>query len=121
MYIEATGYDVSSEEFDGLDFNHGMLNGSKVTILDEENAINGIQFETRQKVGFSLEKIKVMMGKISVEYEHKNSDGSSDRIAIGYEAPKSETSSESSSPNNADNNQKDINSTDRDYDKDNGN
>jgi hypothetical protein len=126
MYIGAVDSDATDWELKDPLTKIGNFNKSPVCVLDEKSIIHSVQLNTGINEGFSLKnrKIEPTMGRvreISLEYTHTNSDGSSDTIKggvkldedRGYEADRSTSES-----NENDNRASDVDSRDRDYDRD---
>ena len=67
----------------------GDCNGRKVEILNQECALCCIQFETRQKDGFSFSnrEIEPMMAKVTVKHKKKNGEENEVSLEVDTRKP----------------------------------
>jgi hypothetical protein len=124
--VDAVDCDVSGQESVEHTERVGSMNGSSVSILNDESEICCIRFETRQNEGFSLKHRKMgieplmsRISEVSFEYKHTESDGSSNSFKADVKLDK-DVENSADTNNESDNSASDIDSRDRDFDKENG-
>jgi hypothetical protein len=92
----------------------GDLNGLPVVVLDGKRSLSVLASEILS--GSLVTGVKPMMSRVSLEYEHKRKDGSSDRLKLEFDIRKEDSGEGESSVNNErENRSEDIDSRDRDY------
>jgi hypothetical protein len=123
--VDAIDWNESSQGYPDFSIHEGHLGGLKVCVMNEDHTAPDIQICINPLHKERQSEVKPVMNRISdvrFEYERTNSDGKSDKIAVSIgiksskdDDKKSEPNSESNSGN--DTSSSDIDSRDRDYEK----
>lgn len=125
MFVSEINLDSVNWESEDLELRKGSFKGSSVYTLGQDAAIKDLSFGINETTG-TLEKRKIEIGplnsivkEVEVGVARTNSDGSSNEFKVRFELRDEKDKDEEAA--NSDNGTKasDIDSRDRDFDKDN--
>jgi len=121
MFVDSSSNNCGSNESCAISSETVQWRERDIDELSSDRHLSFVRFETRQKEGFSMQNykgaIKPLMSRISVSGEYTDDAGRSYKLEVSADLRESNNDKENNPPE-IDNSGKDVDSRDRDFDRD---